>query len=89
MTFTVIVLPSAQKELDELPASLRKTVLRKILSLRDNPYPSGSKKLKGSDGFYRLRVGNYRVIYEVNGNILYVYGIRIGHRKDVYRRPWF
>jgi len=89
MTFTVIFRPSAQKEFDRLPVSVQKPILRKILALRENPFPPGSKKLKGPDGFHRLRIGDYRVIYEMEGQMLYIYVVRIGHRKDIYRRPWF
>jgi mRNA interferase RelE/StbE len=89
MTFTVIFRPSAKKEFEKLPASVQKPILRKILALKENPYPTGSKKLKGPEGFQRLRVGDYRVIYEVAGEVLYIYVVRIGHRKDIYRQPWF
>jgi mRNA interferase RelE/StbE len=55
-----------------------------IISLADNPKPQGCKKLKGRDGF-RVRVGNYRIIYDVNDKILIVDVMDIGHRKDIYR----
>ena len=54
-----------------------------ILSLAKNPRPTGFKKLKGRDGF-RIRVGNYRIIYEIFDDILHVDVIEMGHRKDVY-----
>ena len=54
-----------------------------ILSLSENPRPAGYKKLKGRDG-YRIRVNNYRIIYEVFDNILQVDVIDMGHRKEIY-----
>jgi len=52
--------------------------------LEENPRPPGSKKLKGRAG-YRLRIGDYRVIYEIEDNILRVIVIDVGHRKDIYQ----
>jgi mRNA interferase RelE/StbE len=57
-----------------------------LLALADDPRPHGSEKLKGSRDQYRLRVGTYRVIYEIRDDRLIVLVLRIGHRKDVYRR---
>lgn len=54
-----------------------------MLSLENNPRPSGYKKLKGRPA-YRIRHGNYRIIYEINDNIITVTVTNVGHRKDVY-----
>ena len=53
--------------------------------LQGNPFPIGSTKLMGTVDVHRIRVGKYRVIYEVQGNELVIEVIRVGHRKDVYR----
>ena len=54
-----------------------------ILSLADNPRPAGYKKLKGKGG-YRIRQGDFRIIYEISDKVLTVYVLELGHRKDVY-----
>ncbi|HAN17181.1 MAG TPA: type II toxin-antitoxin system RelE/ParE family toxin [Bacteroidales bacterium] len=51
-----------------------------------NPYPKGYKKLKGSDKDYRVRIGDYRILYSVYDNVLIVEVIKIAHRKDVYKK---
>jgi mRNA interferase RelE/StbE len=63
--------------------SLTTQILRPPYDLIDNPRPHGVKKLKGRDG-YRIRVGNYRIIYEVYDDQLIIDIIAIGHRKDIY-----
>ena len=55
-----------------------------IAELADNPRPHGYKKLKGEDA-YRIRVGDYRIIYEIEDNIILVTVVSVGHRKDVYK----
>ena len=54
--------------------------------MAENPFPSGIKKLEGEDGLYRLRVGDYRVLYQVQGKVLVVLIVGVGHRREVYRR---
>jgi mRNA interferase RelE/StbE len=61
-------------------------IIEKIEALQINPHESGNvKALKGVNGYYRLRVADYRVIYELNNNMLVILIIDINHRKDVYR----
>ncbi len=72
-----------------LPAySLRLTVnnkiLRAILNLKNNPRPIGSKKLKGNSENWRIRVGNYRIVYSIDDKISIVDIRKVGHRKDIY-----
>ena len=73
----------AQKNLDKLSDIIAKPILSAIGSLSDNPRPQGYKKLKGRKG-YRIRVGNYRVIYEIFDEVLLIDVIDLGHRKDIY-----
>lgn len=73
----------AQKQLDKLSDTIAEPILAAIHTLADNPRPQGYKKLKGRNG-YRIRVGDYRIIYEVFDNILLVDVINLGHRKDIY-----
>jgi mRNA interferase RelE/StbE len=85
MSYSVNLKRSAEKELRDLTKPDRERVVAAILNLREDPLPPGIKKLKNMDG-YRLRVGDYRILYTVNEKekLLEVYAI--GHRKDVYRK---
>lgn len=85
MSYLVEVLPKAQKELDILPIKFRNQIERKIESLAINPRPSGIKAMKGKKGLFRLRVGDYRVIYKIENQLLIITIIEVGHRKEIYR----
>lgn len=86
MAYQIVVTDSARKEFAALPTSVRRRIDARLLSLEQNPRPSGIKALQGQKGtYYRLRVGNYRVIYQVQDNVLVVLVVKIGDRKDVYR----
>lgn len=74
---------SAQKELKNLPDKELKKIIEKISSLRVNPRPAGCKKLSGDDK-YRIRIGNYRVLYSIEDEILVIFIVKVGYRKDVY-----
>lgn len=76
---------TARKDLERLQPSTAMRVAEAIESLAGDPHPIGSRKLKGFDYRYRIRVGDYRVIYEIRDAILTIFIIRIGHRKDIYR----
>ena len=81
--YTVLILPSAQKQLSKLPNAIATRIEDKLLELEQDPRPSGCKKLKGRDA-WRIRIGDYRVIYEINDGRLLVTVITIGHRREVY-----
>lgn len=81
--YAIFLSKSARKQLDKLPTDVVETIVISIQVLTSNPYPKGCKKLKGRNG-YRIRSGNYRVIYEVIDNKLLIDVIAIGHRKDIY-----
>jgi mRNA interferase RelE/StbE len=76
---------AARKDLARLQPSTATRIAEAIEGLADEPYPVGFRKLKGFEYRYRIRVGDYRVIYEIRNSILTVIIIRIGHRKDIYR----
>ncbi|NIA16059.1 MAG: type II toxin-antitoxin system mRNA interferase toxin, RelE/StbE family [Nitrospiraceae bacterium] len=76
---------SALKEFRRLPASVQRRVFQAIEKLAENPYPHGGVKLTGSTRSYRLRVGDYRVVYTVESALLRIEIVRIRHRRDVYR----
>ncbi len=74
---------TAQKQLDKLPGKAADVLIKAIAALAHTPRPAGCKKLKGRDG-YRIRKGNYRIIYDVHDKIITVIIIAIGNRKDIY-----
>ena len=81
--YAVQLVRSARKELENLNIKLQDRLLAAISILAENPRPAGCKKLKGETGSFRIRVGHYRVVYEISGNIVVI--IRIRHRKDAYQ----
>jgi mRNA interferase RelE/StbE len=81
---SVLIKPSAAKELERIPLKDRRRVVRRISALADDPRPPGSEKLTADDA-YRLRQGSYRVLYTIDDDILTVVVIKVGDRKDVYR----
>jgi len=83
--FKVIIKPSAEKQLDRLPASDRRRVVAALEDLRRDPRPPGCVKLTGEDDLWRIRVGVYRVVYQIRDVELTMLVVRIAHRKDVYR----
>jgi len=85
--YTVEVLPSAQRELAALPKDVQRRIANRIDALREDPRPPGTRQLQGEDRLYRLRVGDYRVIYSIEGRRLVVVVVKIGHRREVYRKP--
>lgn len=84
MRYRVILPKSVHKELNRLAAEVRERILERLAGLETNPRPSDVKKLKGRSA-WRIRVGDYRVIYEIHDRELQVIVITVGHRGDVYR----
>ena len=76
---------SAWKELQRLPRPVIPRIVAAVFDLSEDPFPQGVKKLVGSDFSYRIRVGDYRVVYEVFKKRLVIEIVRIRHRRDVYR----
>jgi len=83
-SYKLFIKPSAAKELEVLPKKDRQRIVTRIRSLSVEPRPSGREKLSGHD-LYRVRQGNYRVLYTVQDADLAVVIIAIGHRREVYR----
>lgn len=81
--YEIKITKSAQKQLNKFSNDIANHLITEILKLSTNPRPNNSKKLKGRDG-YRIRKGNYRIIYDILDNILVVEVIAVGHRKDIY-----
>ena len=86
MTYRIEVAPGAIRQLRKLEPSARRRVQAAIELLAEQPRPSGAKKLVGGDGEWRVRTGDYRVVYEVRDDVLLVLVVAIGHRRDIYQR---
>jgi mRNA interferase RelE/StbE len=82
--YQISISKPAQKQLDKLQDSTADRIIDAIYHLADEPRPIGCKKLKGRDG-YRIRVGDYRIIYEVFDHVLVIEVVSLGHRKDIYK----
>lgn len=83
MSYEVLILRRAQKELGDLPKADYARVRDAVAALADEPRPAGCKKLVGREG-WRIRSGDYRVIYEINDAEEKITVLHIGHRRDVY-----
>ncbi|MGA0557680.1 type II toxin-antitoxin system RelE family toxin [Larkinella sp. VNQ87] len=81
--YQVVLTRTAQKQLDKLSDAVAGPILEAMQSLAQNPRPPGCKKLKGRAG-YRVRKGDYRIIYDVYDDVLVVEVVAIGHRRDIY-----
>ena len=84
MRYQVIILKSVRKELDRLPDNVASRILVRLAGLETIPRPPDVKKLKGLDA-WRIRVGDYRVIYEIHDRVLQIIVITVGHRREIYR----
>jgi mRNA interferase RelE/StbE len=84
-SFRVIIPKAVQKELDKLPEKDWQRIVRQIAKLQDNPRPAGCIKLRSSSNEYRIRIGDYRVRYEVRADENIIVILHCLHRKDVYR----
>ena len=82
--YAVDIILKAEKEFLKLPEVMRERIREKILLLEENPRPLGSKKLRDTE-YYRIRIGDFRVIYSIHDNVKMVKVLSIAHRKDVYR----
>lgn len=83
-SYRLLIKPSAAKELQALPTNDRKRVITKIQGLASDPRPPGTEKLSGEEK-YRLRQGDYRVLYSVDDSQKILVIVKIGHRRDVCR----
>ena len=77
---------STKKDLRKIPKTEVEKIIRAVEDLSKNPRPESSNKLSGSEYTHRIRVGTYRIIYEIHENEVVVQIVKVGHRKDVYRQ---
>ena len=85
--YRVFLERAAEKDLKDLPSRLHNRIIIKLEALAKNPRPAGCRKLTGSDNDWRIRVGDYRFVYEIDDNAEVVRVNRVRHRREVYR--WY
>lgn len=85
MTYTIKLTRQARRDLDRLPERIQQWAIRIIDELAEEPRPSSCKRLRGGLG-YSIRHGDYRLVYDIQDNVLVVIVVRIAHRRDVYRQ---
>jgi mRNA interferase RelE/StbE len=83
-SYRIEIKRSAAKEIADLPKSDCQRVVAKVQALADNPRPHGCEKLTGAEK-YRVRQGNYRILYEISDELITVTVVKVGNRKDIYR----
>ena len=83
--YEVVLSPKAEKQLDELPTPLRRRITEAIEGLESKPRPHGVKKLTGAENLWRIRVGDFRIVYTIEDDRLIVLVVKIGHRRKIYR----
>lgn len=85
MAYTIQFKPLALRQLEKLPRDIQKKLAARVEALRDDPFPVSCKKMAAIADTWRVRVGDYRVVYQVNQKILLILVLTVGHRRDVYR----
>ncbi|MBZ5516575.1 MAG: type II toxin-antitoxin system RelE/ParE family toxin [Acidobacteriia bacterium] len=85
MTYSITILPAALRQLGDLPKLDQKRIKEKIDRLGENPRPPGVKRLQGQRDYWRIRVGDYRIIYVIEDDRLQILVVRIGHRREICR----
>lgn len=85
MTYSIELARAAHKALKDIPQADVRKIRNKIEKLKKEPLPSGCEKLEGNDDLYRIRSGDYRIIYQIFNKRLMVLVVKIGHRREVYR----
>ena len=85
MAFRIEFVRSAARELEALPQPIRRRVGRAISGLAFDPRPPGAMVLSGAERRWRVRVGDYRILYRIHDDLLLVVVVRVGHRSDAYR----
>jgi mRNA interferase RelE/StbE len=83
--YELLLSRQAEKDLKRLPAEVFRRIIQEIRALAEVPRPPGCRKLSGSERDYRIRVGEYRILFEIADDVRQVRIFRVGHRRDVYR----
>ena len=83
--YKILIRPSVTKDFKSIPRKDQKKILVRIEALADDPRPPSSIKLSG-DERYRIRQGNYRILYEIQDDVLIIIVVKVAHRKDAYKK---
>jgi mRNA interferase RelE/StbE len=86
MAYRIEFSPAAERQFKKLPREIQFRLKPRLDGLMNNPFPRGVKKLSAEENLYRLQVGDHRIIYQVQHNALLVLVVKLGHRREVYRR---
>lgn len=84
--YKVLFKRSADRALKKLPQDVQRRIAGEAALLANNPRPAGVVKMAGDENLWRIRIGDYRVVYEIHDDRLIILVLRVAHRKDVYRR---
>ena len=82
--YQLVIRPMARKDIERLSLQMQERVLEAVLALREEPRPPGTKKLLGLEG-YRIRIGDYRVLFRIDDEVRLVTIYRVKHRREAYR----
>ncbi len=85
MTYEVEITPAAKRQIKKLTKSIQQLIVERLEELVDNPRPPGVIKMEAEENLYRVRVGDYRIIYEIQDSVLLIVVVKVGHRANVYR----
>jgi len=85
LAYTIAFAPSAERDFRKLPRAVQLRLSPHIDGFARNPRPPGATKLKGAENAWRIRVGDFRILYEIHDRILLVLLVRVAHRREVYR----
>jgi mRNA interferase RelE/StbE len=86
MSCKIEVAPAVERQLKKLPFAIQKRMILRLEKLKANPRPAGVKKLESGQNLYRINAGDYQIIYQVQDKILLILVVKIGHRREVYRK---
>jgi mRNA interferase RelE/StbE len=84
--YSVELKPQAQKFIEAQPGKIQRQLIKKIESLKESPHPTGYKLLHSEKKLYRIRSGDYRIIYQVRHENLLILIVKVGHRRNIYER---
>jgi mRNA interferase RelE/StbE len=86
MSYEIVFSEEASEQFSRLPSHIKRKVVEKIDALAENPIPHNAKKMQGYETIYRIRFSDWRVVYDVQETEILVEVLRVGNRKDVYKR---
>jgi mRNA interferase RelE/StbE len=86
VTYQVELAPAAVRQIKKLPRDVQQLVVQQLEELALNPRPNGVVKLEGAESLYRVRLGDYRIVYQIQDEVLLVTVVKVAHRREVYRK---